>query len=1024
MLSVSNVVIDLAESKNATVNAMILPADADQSVEWASSDKSVATVSRGKITGRSIGTAQIIARSDENPATSAVCNVSVIDSDVPSGVQLNYSALTLDLASSSASKAQLIAQALPAGANQKIKWSTSSSSVVRISSEGVVTGRKVGTAVIKAVSAESSKIYAECIVNVIDSRIPTSITLQGMGASLSMERYQTLQLAAVTQPATADPTLVWKSSKSSVVSVSKNGLLTAKKGGTALITCYSKRSKAIAATLQVTVLQYPTPTDITLSPSTSVMVVGDTLAFTPVTTPSSGVCDYFTWKSSSASRASVSAEGIVTAKKTGWVTITCTSKQSSRVKESRKILIVSPTSPHAIQLTDKATGQTVNGQTLTVHPADEIELLSTVVPAGKNPYVKWKSSRTSVATVDENGKVLAKRAGTATITATSVANKEVVATVTLKVVNLPAPDAIMLSAPASTVEMSDSPIQLNVTTYPLGEKRSKDFKWKSSSSSIARVSDTGVVTLRKLGTVTIACTSRQNSRVKATFTLKVIDTKLPDSVTLDQSGTITIENGQQLKLNASVLPETATQTLTWKSSSPSRVYVDQNGIVTGVKSGSATITATSTYSSSRKDSVKIKVVSKSAPASLALQASPAAIMAGESTLLIPVPTPASASVLGTYTSSNPAVATVDDSGMVRAHSVGSAVITLKSVKNPAVSASITIVVYDENTPGRITLNKNTLYTAMDHNEKLIASVYPATAPQTVTWTSSNDSIVSVSNGVLTPKGVGTAVITATTSNGLSAKCRVSVTSSYVSTVIPDRTTNISGIPANLKKIADIEHSAKNQIAILAMEGKISESESTARQQIIERAFDMQAFPWMTESKQDYWNWRYPEKSYLPGKVYYGLPYIQNGLTGEDENREYNVDKALKEGRYVSSGNGYYLLNRKNLLDKMYVGCDCSAFVNMAEYGINHPTAFLKTYTMDTSSYYRTLSSYSEMRPGDFLVLRKSHTVMFLYWVDAAKTKMMIIEQGGDGNTVICSIHDTSYYSSQNYIARRRTDFKR
>lgn len=80
--------------------------------------------------------------------------------------------------------------------------------------------------------------------------------------------------------------------------------------------------------------------------------------------------------------------------------------------------------------------------------------------------------------------------------------------------------------------------------------------------------------------------------------------------------------------------------------------------------------------------------------------------------------------------------------------------------------------------------------------------------------------------------------------------------------------------------------------------------------------------------------------------------------------------------------------------------------------------------MDTSSYYKTLSSYSEMRPGDFLVLRKSHTVMFLYWVDAAKTQMMIIEQGGQGNTVICSIHAVSYYSSQNYIARRRVDFQR
>lgn len=949
------------------------------------------------------------------PENSAMASVA------PEKIVLSATNIVIDLAQNKSAAISAVVQ--PAAADQSIRWASNDKSVVAYRS-GQITGLKTGVAVVRAACQSNTNVYADCVVSVIDSRVPTSVTLQGMGASLSMERYQTLQLTAVTQPSTAASTVVWKSSKSSVVSVSNKGLLTAKKSGTAVITCYSKYSKSVAATLQVTVKQYPSPTDVTLSPSTSVMVVGDTLALTPVTTPASGVCSYFTWKSSSVKRASVSADGVVTAKKTGWVTITCTSKQNKRVKESLKILVVSPDSPHAIQLTNKSTAQTLNGRTLTVNPADEIELTSTVVPSDKNQRVRWKSSRTAVATVDENGKVLAKKAGTATITAISVANKEIVASFTLKVVNLPAPDSIVLTGPSTTVELSDSPIQLNAITYPLDEKRSKDFTWKTSRSSVARVSSTGVVTLRKLGTATITCISKQNSRVKATFTLHVVDTKLPDRVTLDRSGTVTIENGQQLKLNASVIPSTATQTLKWTSSKSSCVRVDQNGVVTGVRSGSATITAASTYNSSRKDSVKIKVVSKSAPSALALRAASSAIMVGESTRLTPSATPSSASVLGSYVSSNPSVATVDDSGVVYAHKVGSTVITLKSFKNSSVSAQVTIVVYDEHTPGRITLNKNSLYMAKDRTETLTASVYPSTASQTVSWSSNNPSVVSVSDGVLTAKNVGSAVITATTSNGLSAKCQVSVSSSDVSTVIPARTTDTSGISANLKKIADIEQSAKNQIAILALEGKISSAESTARQQIIERAFDMQSFPWMTKSKQVYWNYRYPEKSYLPGVVYYGLPYIQSGVNGSYDNREYNVDKALKENRYLSSGKGYYLLNQSNLLNGRYVGCDCSAFVNMAEYGINHPAAFMKTYTMDTSSYYKTLSSYSEMRPGDFLVLRKSHTVMFLYWVDAAKTQMMIIEQGGQGNTVICSIHAVSYYSSQNYIARRRVDFQR
>ena len=67
---------------------------------------------------------------------------------------------------------------------------------------------------------------------------------------------------------------------------------------------------------------------------------------------------------------------------------------------------------------------------------------------------------------------------------------------------------------------------------------------------------------------------------------------------------------------------------------------------------------------------------------------------------------------------------------------------------------------------------------------------------------------------------------------------------------------------------------------------------------------------------------------IPGNVYYGLPYIQTSSRGSYLNRRYNVEKALNEGRYYSSGKGYYLLNQQKLLEDMYVGNDCSAFVSM------------------------------------------------------------------------------------------------
>ena len=55
-------------------------------------------------------------------------------------------------------------------------------------------------------------------------------------------------------------------------------------------------------------------------------------------------------------------------------------------------------------------------------------------------------------------------------------------------------------------------------------------------------------------------------------------------------------------------------------------------------------------------------------------------------------------------------------------------------------------------------------------------------------------------------------------------------------------------------------------------------------------------------------------------------------------------------------------------------------------------------------------------------MAKNHVVMFLYWMNAEKTQFMVIEQGGNGSTIICSIKDVAYYSSQGYVPRRVKTF--
>ena len=148
---------------------------------------------------------------------------------------------------------------------------------------------------------------------------------------------------------------------------------------------------------------------------------------------------------------------------------------------------------------------------------------------------------------------------------------------------------------------------------------------------------------------------------------------------------------------------------------------------------------------------------------------------GKSTKLIATITPANVTnKIVTWTSSNTNIATVDGLGNVVGKSEGIAIITATTSNGKTATCRVevknaTIVVTN------ISLNKTTMSLTKGQVTNLVATITPAKATnKAVTWNSSNANIVSVVNGKITAKNVGTAIITATTSNGKKATCRVNV----------------------------------------------------------------------------------------------------------------------------------------------------------------------------------------------------------------------------------------------------------
>ena len=245
-----------------------------------------------------------------------------------------------------------------------------------------------------------------------------------------------------------------------------------------------------------------------------------------------------------------------------------------------------------------------------------------------------------------------------------------------------------------------------------------------------------------------------------------------------------LKAGETMTLTATVKPDDATdKTVTWSTSDASVATVN-NGVVTAVKVGSATITA-----KSGDKSATCSITVKATPVtSVTLNKTSATLKAGETVTLTATVKPDDATdKTVTWSTSDASVATVSD-GVVTAVKVGAAIITAKSGDKSA-TCSITVAA----TPvTSVTLNKTSATLKAGETVTLTATVKPDDATdKTVTWSTSNDSVVTIVSGgnesiTVMAVDLGSATITAK-SGDKSATCSITVAPTPVTSVTLDKT---------------------------------------------------------------------------------------------------------------------------------------------------------------------------------------------------------------------------------------------
>ena len=248
----------------------------------------------------------------------------------------------------------------------------------------------------------------------------------------------------------------------------------------------------------------------------------------------------------------------------------------------------------------------------------------------------------------------------------------------------------------------------------------------------------------------------------------------PDATKVTASN-ITIKEGQTASIAVTIEPTGAsTRNVTYKSSNENVAKVS-NGTVTGVSAGKATITIKT--KNGHEETFEVTVIESNLtkitlnPATLNFTVGDTARKKISATL-----EPADAMNRKiTWTSTNTKVATVNDKGEVTAVGKGTCEIKATSEKNANVFGSCSVTVSEIEVES-ISLDKQTLKVGPGKtSEALKVTFTPANATnKTITWKSNTTTVATVSDGKVTGVAKGTAIITATTANGKTATCNVTI----------------------------------------------------------------------------------------------------------------------------------------------------------------------------------------------------------------------------------------------------------
>ena len=736
-------------------------------VTYKSSDDKIATVSaNGIVTAVGKGIAKIEAIGANNITSS----INITVKQPITGVSLDKTVLELERGET----ATIVASISPENndGDRTITWKSSNDQVAIVEG-GKVTAIGKGSADITVTT--SNGLTAVCKVTV---GVPLkSISFKDDVTSKILNKGEEFKLEVVYNPADtdADKTITWSSTDTSVATV-ENGKVKAIGGGETEIKATAVNGLEAICKVKVEVplnsISIKNETSIQFGQTEKLIVTYDPIDTTADKT--------IAWSSQNENIVKISTDGTIEGVGVGETTITA---KGSNGQEVTCKVIVLPVELNSISIIE---------QNITLNKGENKTLSVKFNPENTtdDKTITWSSDNEQVVTVNAEGLITAVGAGKATIMAT-VGEKTDTTEVEVKVPL----ESISLNETEKTLIKGES-LQLNVTYNPDDTTANKNVTWTSTDTSVAEVSSDGIVTAKGRGT----------AYIKAKVEDKEISCKIDVLVPLTEieinKTNLELLKGQNDKLTVKLIPEdtTYTGTIEWSSSDESVVTVDKNGNINGLKEGTALITAKAIENGKEVISTTEVTVKEIPLDSIEIDISNFDLEIGKTEKLNIICNPENTTdnINIEWSSSNEEVATIDQNGNIKALSVGTTVITAK-VGEKTASVEVTvkaipITSIEINAPVKVLIGGT-------------FDVQITVNPENATYNMSDIKIISSNSdvlfvnedGTIFAKGLGKAILTVETKNGIKTQTEIEVVDSTIDYPEEDPTDDLENNEENDNK---------------------------------------------------------------------------------------------------------------------------------------------------------------------------------------------------------------------------------